>query len=48
LRGKFAESFGPMPRREIERVGYGIGTRDLKEAPERFARRPRPGKRIRP
>ncbi len=30
---EFAESFGPMPRMEIERVGYGIGTRDLKERP---------------
>ena len=30
---EFAESFGPMPRMEIERIGYGIGTRDLKERP---------------
>jgi hypothetical protein len=30
---EFAESFGPMPRMEIERIGYGIGTRDLKEQP---------------
>lgn len=30
---EFAESFGPMPRMEIERVGYGIGSRDLKERP---------------
>ncbi|MEO7725549.1 MAG: nickel pincer cofactor biosynthesis protein LarC [Chthoniobacterales bacterium] len=30
---EFAESFGPMPRLEIERIGYGIGTRDLKERP---------------
>jgi uncharacterized protein (TIGR00299 family) protein len=30
---EFAESFGAMPRMEIERVGYGIGSRDLKERP---------------
>ncbi len=30
---EFAESFGPMPRMEIEKIGYGIGTRDLKERP---------------
>jgi pyridinium-3,5-bisthiocarboxylic acid mononucleotide nickel chelatase len=30
---EFAESFGPMPRLEIERVGYGIGTRDLEQRP---------------
>ena len=30
---EFAESFGAMPRMEIERVGYGIGTRELKERP---------------
>ncbi len=29
----FAESFGPMPRMEIEQIGYGIGTRELKERP---------------
>ena len=30
---EFAESFGPMPRMEIERIGYGIGTRDLTQRP---------------
>jgi pyridinium-3,5-bisthiocarboxylic acid mononucleotide nickel chelatase len=30
---EFTESFGPMPRMEIERIGYGIGTRDLKVRP---------------
>ncbi|MBA3544018.1 MAG: nickel pincer cofactor biosynthesis protein LarC [Chthoniobacterales bacterium] len=30
---EFAESFGTMPRMEIERVGYGIGTRELKGRP---------------
>ncbi|MDQ3413412.1 MAG: nickel pincer cofactor biosynthesis protein LarC [Verrucomicrobiota bacterium] len=30
---EFAESFGPMPRMEIEKIGYGIGTRDLQERP---------------
>jgi pyridinium-3,5-bisthiocarboxylic acid mononucleotide nickel chelatase len=30
---ELAESFGALPRMEIERVGYGIGTRDLKERP---------------
>ncbi len=30
---EFAESYGPMPRMEIERVGYGIGTRDLSVRP---------------
>lgn len=30
---EFAESFGAMPRMEIERVGYGIGTRDLEVRP---------------
>ena len=30
---EFAESFGAMPRMEIEKIGYGIGTRDLKERP---------------
>ena len=30
---EFAESFGPMPRMEIEKIGYGIGTRDLNVRP---------------
>lgn len=30
---EFAESFGSMPPLEIERVGYGIGTRDLEVRP---------------
>ncbi|MEO8439715.1 MAG: nickel pincer cofactor biosynthesis protein LarC [Spartobacteria bacterium] len=30
---EFAESFGVMPRMEIERIGYGIGTRDLEQRP---------------
>ncbi|MDQ3200355.1 MAG: nickel pincer cofactor biosynthesis protein LarC [Verrucomicrobiota bacterium] len=30
---EFAESFGSMPRMEIERIGYGIGTRDLPMRP---------------
>ncbi len=30
---EFAESFAAMPSMEIERVGYGIGTRDLEARP---------------
>ena len=30
---EFAESFGPMPRLKIEKIGYGIGSRDLKSRP---------------
>ncbi len=30
---EFADSFGPMPRMEIEKIGYGIGTRDLTVRP---------------
>ncbi len=33
LAREFAESFGPMPRMEIERIGYGIGTRELESRP---------------
>jgi uncharacterized protein (DUF111 family) len=33
IAAEFAESFGAMPRMEIERVGYGVGTRELKERP---------------
>ena len=30
---EFARSFGPMPRMKTEKVGYGIGTRDLASRP---------------
>ncbi|MCX7916415.1 MAG: LarC family nickel insertion protein, partial [Verrucomicrobiae bacterium] len=30
---EFCESFGPMPALTIERIGYGAGSRDLKETP---------------
>jgi pyridinium-3,5-bisthiocarboxylic acid mononucleotide nickel chelatase len=30
---EFAESFGPMLRMKIERIGCGVGTRELKEGP---------------
>lgn len=30
---EYVESFGPMPQMTIERVGYGIGTRQLKTRP---------------
>jgi uncharacterized protein (TIGR00299 family) protein len=30
---EFAESFGLMPPMKIERIGYGIGTRELKQRP---------------
>lgn len=28
-----AESFGPLPAMQVERIGYGAGTKDLPEAP---------------
>ena len=30
---EFAKSTGPMPRMKIEKIGYGIGTRDLASRP---------------
>lgn len=33
LAREFAEAFGPMPPMAIERVGYGVGTRDLPSRP---------------
>lgn len=30
---EFAEAFGPMQRMEIERIGYGIGTREVEQRP---------------
>lgn len=30
---EFAKSFGPMPRLKIEKIGYGIGSRDLASRP---------------
>ncbi|HEY2799929.1 MAG TPA: nickel pincer cofactor biosynthesis protein LarC [Chthoniobacterales bacterium] len=33
IAAEFAESFGPMPRMKIERIGYGTGTRDRQERP---------------
>jgi len=30
---EFAETFGPMPPLKIERIGYGLGTRDLVSRP---------------
>ena len=30
---EFADTFGPMPRLEIECIGYGVGTRDLEVRP---------------
>lgn len=30
---EFAESFGPMPQLKIDRIGYGVGTRDLASRP---------------
>jgi uncharacterized protein (DUF111 family) len=33
IAAEFAASFGPMPRLRIEKIGYGIGTRDLASRP---------------
>jgi len=33
IAAEFAVSFGPMPRLRIEKIGYGIGTRDLASRP---------------
>jgi len=30
---EFAESFGPMPQLKIDRIGYGVGSRDLASRP---------------
>ena len=30
---EFAKAFGPMPRIQIERIGYGVGTRELRSRP---------------
>jgi uncharacterized protein (TIGR00299 family) protein len=33
LLAEFAESFGPMPKMRVEKIGYGLGTRDNKTRP---------------
>jgi hypothetical protein len=33
IAAEFAESFGPMPTLKIDRIGYGVGTRDLASRP---------------
>ena len=33
IAAEFAESFGVMPSLTIDRIGYGLGTRDLKSRP---------------
>ena len=33
LLAEFATAFGPMPQMQIERIGYGVGTRDTAERP---------------
>ena len=33
IAAEFAAGFGPMPRLEIERIGYGLGTRELASRP---------------
>ena len=30
---EFAQSFGPMPPLKVDRIGYGVGTRDLASRP---------------
>jgi uncharacterized protein (DUF111 family) len=33
IAAEFAKSFGPMPRLKIEKIGYGIGSRELVSRP---------------
>ena len=33
IAAEFAASFGPMPRLKIEKIGYGLGSRDLPHRP---------------
>jgi hypothetical protein len=33
IAAEFGASFGPMPQLKIDKIGYGVGTRDLKSRP---------------
>ena len=33
IAAEFGASFGPMPQMKIEKIGYGVGSRDLKSRP---------------